>query len=431
MKDDFRWIAAADMKSPADLRRIFATNIGFYRPLVTTSFAMDRVLWALDARGYAFTNLALLLGATTLLMLLARQLGLPGSSAVFAAAVWLFNFHGINMALLWLSGRTALLLCVFALGATLAMLRGHRVVAGVLALGAMFCKEEAVVLPPLLVAVDVMWHRERPGASQLFRRSSALWIGLGLYALLRERSGAFGFLDAPPYYQPTLDWHQLGSNALQYLERAAAVALAAAAFAWLAAPRAATMTAAERATARFGVLWFVAMFAITIFLPVRSSLYAVAPSIGSALIAAACASRAGRLSPTGLARAAAALLVVAALLIPVYRSRNHGLVEPQDLAMQSLATLRQATAGRTDVHQIVLIDDPTAPVTLDAAFGALLPDAVHLFVDPRMRASMGEGPAGTSGSDGKGVLTFVLRSGRLVQERTNARPADTSASHSG
>src|SRR5678815_713638 len=60
VKDDFRWIAAADIHSVGDLQRMFATNVGFYRPLVTLSFAIDRGVWNLDPRGYAFTNLMLL-----------------------------------------------------------------------------------------------------------------------------------------------------------------------------------------------------------------------------------------------------------------------------------------------------------------------------------------------------------------------------------
>src|SRR5205814_5723360 len=99
VKDDFRWIASAEVRSPADLARIFSTNVGFYRPLVTTSFAIDRAVWGLDARGYALTNVTLLMVNAALLFLLARRLSLPVEAALFAAAVWAFNFHGINMAL--------------------------------------------------------------------------------------------------------------------------------------------------------------------------------------------------------------------------------------------------------------------------------------------------------------------------------------------
>src|SRR5581483_11100607 len=110
VKDDFRCIAVARVHSAADVAGIFSSNTGFYRPLVTLSFAFDSALWGLDPRGFASTNLLLLVADAALLFALARQLALPSPAALFAAAVWAFNFHGITMALLWTSGRTALLL---------------------------------------------------------------------------------------------------------------------------------------------------------------------------------------------------------------------------------------------------------------------------------------------------------------------------------
>src|SRR3954470_398706 len=76
VKDDFRWIAAAEVHSPADVARMFSSNVGFYRPLVTLSFAIDRAVWRLDARGYARTNVILLLGNAGLLFLVARRLSM-------------------------------------------------------------------------------------------------------------------------------------------------------------------------------------------------------------------------------------------------------------------------------------------------------------------------------------------------------------------
>lgn len=54
-----------------------------------------------------------------LLFLLAERLGLPVPAALLTAAVWSFNFHGINVAVLWISGRTSLLVVLFAILMTL------------------------------------------------------------------------------------------------------------------------------------------------------------------------------------------------------------------------------------------------------------------------------------------------------------------------
>ena len=105
VKDDYGWIAASRVQSLPDLVHLFTANVGFYRPLVSTTFAVDHALWGLNPEGYALTNVALLLADTVLLLLLARRLRLPPAAALFGVAVWVFNFHGVNMAVLWIQPR--------------------------------------------------------------------------------------------------------------------------------------------------------------------------------------------------------------------------------------------------------------------------------------------------------------------------------------
>ena len=64
--------------------------------------------------------------------------------------MWALNFHAVNMAVLWLSGRTALCVVIAALLAAAAVVKGQPIAAGVAALLAMFAKEEAVMLPFIL-----------------------------------------------------------------------------------------------------------------------------------------------------------------------------------------------------------------------------------------------------------------------------------------
>ncbi len=428
VKDDYRWIAAADAHSPADVARFFSTNVGFYRPLVTLAFAVDRTLWRLDPRGYAVTNTALLVADAALVFLLARRLWLPLEAALFASAVWIFNFHGINMALLWVSGRTALLLCLFAQASALALLaraRWSAVGAGALALAAMLCKEEAVMLPLILGAWYLLSTRERRTRRAALMRLLPVWIALAVYLLARSHSGAFGVSTAPDYYRLTFDPRLLLRNIVEYLDRGAMLAALASIVTWVAAPRL-PFDDDERRAMRCGVVWFAGMYALTVFVPVRSSLYAVAPSLGSALAAGACAARAVRLAPRRFARAAVASIAMLALMIPVYRSRNHGLIEPADLAAQSLATIQSSTRNGPDALEIVLVDDRSAPVTLDSAFGALFPDAVHVFVGPAMNGRI---VAKQTSEPGGPAIVFELRDGYLA--RITRAPADSNASHSG
>jgi hypothetical protein len=421
VKDDFRWIAEAEVHAPDDVRRIFASNVGFYRPLVTTSFAIDRAIWGLDPRGYALTNLLLLLADAGLLFALAARLSLPVAAALFAVAVWAFNFHGINMALLWTSGRTALLLCLFAQASALALLRGHRFTAGVLTLAALLCKEEALMLPPLLIAVDAVLRRDHDVPTRrVLAHAWPLWAAAGLYLLLREMSGAFGPFNAPTYYQLTLAPSALSKNLVEYLDRGGTFAAGTVAIVWLASRKVRPFNADERNVIAVGLLWFASMYAITVLLPVRSSLYAVAPSIGSALIAGTFAARALREAPRRFAVTSLALVAGVSLLIPVYRSRNHGLIEPADLAARSLAAIQEATRNRPHDDEITLLDDRNEPVTLDAAFGALFPDAIRLFVGPDARGVIRSAPP-TDGRDVDEGLVFVLREGHLVQTRPAGR----------
>jgi hypothetical protein len=434
VKDDFRWIAAADIRSPRDLQRIFSTNVGFYRPLVTLSFAIDRGIWHLDPRGYAATNLLLLTADAVLLFALARRLSLSPAVALFAVTVWLFNFHGINMALLWISGRTALLLCLFSLGAALAWAERRRGTAALLTLSAMLCKEEALLLPALLVLTDIYSGDIGVQAAPLkaaLRRAWPLWAMAAIYLLVRAHSGAFGPFDAPAYYQLTLHPRIVTKNATEYLDRGATWAAVSALLMFLLVPRGLALDDVERRVVRFGVLWFGCMFAITVFVPTRSSLYAVAPSIGSALAAASLASRAERANWNRFALLSTTLIAIIAFLIPVYRLRNRGLVEPGDLSTQALSEVQRAARADPQLREIVFLDVAGAPVTLEDAFGGLIPEAIHVFVSPEVRVDVGD--VADRLDDSPNRLVFELRRGRLIQARTRTKgsPADTSRSHSG
>ncbi len=196
IKDDFGWIAGSRVTSAHDVGELFERNAGFYRPLVSASFAADYALWRFDPFAYGITNLIVVFVDAVLLFCLARKLSASREAALVAVAAWSFNFHGVNMAVLWISGRTALLLCMFALGVALAVLSGRTVLAGCLSLLAMLCKEEAVMIPVLFVLIDlVARHHDQPqppiraGWSTL-RRSGPLWIALAIYLGLRVHSGA-------------------------------------------------------------------------------------------------------------------------------------------------------------------------------------------------------------------------------------------------
>ena len=386
LRDDFRWIAQSRLDGSRTVLDLFRENFGFYRPVVALTFAADYSAWGMWAFGYALTNLLLVLANTALLYALARRLMLPRGAGVLAAAVWAFNFHGINAALLWISGRTALLLVLFSLLTALAMLSRRTVLAAVLALLAMLSKEEAVVIPALWGAV--IWFDHPRGTTLMTRAAAAvrrtwpLWLALAVYMPLRMNSGAFDASDAPSYYAFTLAPAIVLRNIAEYADRSSTLAAGVSLILALAVRGRGAFDEAERRTLRLAALWFVCAFALTLFLPVRSSLYVLLPSAASALAAGAIASRASRLWPARFARVATALVVLAVICVPVYRLRNARSVRDADLSSRALEVVRRETRASPAGGEVAFVDHPAAPARLEATFGALLPDALRLSAGP-------------------------------------------------
>jgi hypothetical protein len=334
--DDFRWIYVGRVSSIRDLPRLLAADVGFYRPLVMATFSVDYALFGLNAFPFALTNFAFLIAAAFLIVRLARALGLSALAAVTAAAVWCFNFHGVNAALLWISGRTALLLCLFALLAATALLRRRPFAAGVWCLLALLSKEEAVTLPFFLtgwawVTADAPDRRWRSLVSNW-----PLFGALAIYLALRLHSGAFWPGDAPSYYRFVFAPATVLKNIGEYLDRSATVPAAVALVVWIVVRMKPSLAAADTRVLWFGGLWLVTGFALTLFLPVRSDLYALTPSVGSALACGVLVQAWHRRAATRVNRTLAALVVLPILLMPVYRSRNASGVAPADLSTRLL-----------------------------------------------------------------------------------------------
>jgi hypothetical protein len=408
VKDDFGWIRGARIESANDAAALLTRNNGFYRPLVSATFALNYAVSGMAPLAYGVTNLALLLACAALFFMVARRLSLPAAPSALAAALWAFNFHGINMAVLWVSGRTALLLSCAGLAATLAVLNGRMMLGGVFCLLAMLSKEEAVVLPFLLAC----WVYPA-------RRLSSMWpllAALAIYLVLRLQSGAFWPATAPSYYRLTIQPSILFSNALEYLDRGATWPAAVALVVAVAARARPILASGERRILALGALWFVFGYAITVSVPVRSSLYAVFPSIGACLAVAAVVAALIRQQPRRALRTLAVASVIPLLLVPVYRARNVRLVAPADLSATVLRDVERAATPFPAGVRLILIDDPAARFTLDAAFGGLLPDALALTLGDQFEGEiLAAGDVSNAPRDG--ALVLGLRNGRLEFRR--------------
>lgn len=385
VKDDFVWVQAGRtaLSSFASIAR--PTEPGFYRPVVGASFAADYALHGLEPRGYGITNLVLYVVCAIAVALLIREVGLSLAGAALGAFAWSINPHGINMAVLWISGRTSLLLTLWSTLAAIAFLRRHRTAGALLVLLAAMSKEEAVMLP---VMIGVLLVACQPGD----RRSIAADVGamaaaIALYVTLRMQTPAFLPATAPWYYRPVTDPRLLLANALQYLDRGltivAALTVALAGACW-ARPR---FERRERILAAAAAVWFVAGYALTVFVPVRSSLYAVFPSVGAAVAFGVVVDALRRAAPS-FDRRAPVVAAIVLLFVPIYRARNARWVEPALLSRRATAAVRDDAASLPS-HGTIVFEEGTASSTdFQDAFGALAGVAVRLYTSHPLDAAI-------------------------------------------
>jgi len=264
-----------------------------YRPLAVLSDALDYKLWGLDVpAGWQLTNLLVHLGVTLCVYALARTLGLARWAAMLAAAI--FTLHpaivGTEPAI---ARRHDTLSALFSMGSLVLLLRGQRLLPGVLFLLSILSKETSLaVLPfvPLLLRavgrpMSATWVLLPPAAIALAMR--VLAIGdLGGYG-----TATWPTLDALPIY-----WDKLGKYFTELLYplpvrpgTVAAIAMlvllvGGVAAAWV-LPR------KERYLAFVSLLWVYGFALFYAFLKVYAgSWYLYFPLIGAAIGVAALAS---------------------------------------------------------------------------------------------------------------------------------------------
>jgi hypothetical protein len=423
--DDFGWIYFSRIRSAADAWTLLVEGApGFYRPLVALSFGVNERLFGLSPMAFAVTNLCMACAIMMGIVLLATRLGFPAVGGVFAAALWSLNFHGIGMALMWVSGRTSLLATLFAVFGAVAFVTGRSVVAGWLTFGALLSKEEPVLLPVIFALWR--WVDARTENQAAARRIPAIlratwpsFAALAAYAVLRSRTEAFTPATAPSFYRLSAAPDVIVPNALQYLDRsltftAAVLLLGIVAFSrrW---PR---MTPLEWRTCVKGFVWLALGFAVTIMLPVRSSLYVVFPTIGSALIGLAAGSAVWRSVPDRRRRSAiVALCALPLLLWPIHYLRHQPTKEQAMLSTRVVARIRTGLAARPDAQRVVVYDDPLARPTVVSAFGGALAQAVELATGravPVEVTPLGSERSVPQAGPPSGTLEFRLQNGDLV-----------------
>ena len=422
IKEDATWILASRIQRPADLLRVYTETGGFFRPTVALSFAVNHWMFGGHPAGYGWTNLLLAVACAAALFRLSRILGLSAGAGLLAAGLWILSFHGINMAVLWLSGRTALLLTLFALLAAAAAAVNRLVLMSVFAFLAMTSKEEGVLLPIVLLAI--LWLRPigPPPKRQAIAAVAALLAVWAVYAMLRMQSDAYTPMSAPAFYTFTLAPGVVARNIGEYADRALTLPVAVSLLALAVVRRRPALVRRELKVAAIAGVWFAAAFALTVLLPGRSSLYALFPSAAAALAAGLVLDALWRTTPPSRRRALALLaLALPVVLVPVHWQRNRRWTELADISRQTVRTLEGQVPSSATLWKIVVQDDHSTRANVAAALGWGLPDTMQLVTGRRPRAWFVPPPPDMHRNEWGSTpetadVLLVLRNGRITRE---------------
>jgi hypothetical protein len=397
VRDDYSWILQSRVASLSDLLRVLASDIGFYRPVVGLTFTVNDWLFGASPMGYGLTNVAFALGCAGAVAWLGRAMGLPRGASLFAGALWLLHVDVMPIGVLWISGRTALVMILAAAASAAALMRGRLGLALACLAVALFSKEEAVLLPFVLLG----WLIVMPSPAV---RPVTWAISAGavetLYFLARTAAGATNPITAPSFYRFTFDPSIVLANLGWYLAHASALAAACvilAVIVFRVRPGSATwkrdgQEPGLRVVLAASALWILGACALTMFLPVRSHLYVALPAVGASLFAAAiCATWWSAASPARRRAALLTSLFVVAALVPLHLRGAREWTVRTEFAATMVRDLEALTARLPDGSHVVLADNLNEPRgNLASVFGTMANDAgllasgrpLDLWIDP-------------------------------------------------
>src|SRR6185295_15205689 len=128
-------------------------SLGLYRPLPMVTYTLNYAVGGLNPMGYHLANFLLHLLVSWLLYLIALWIGMIWEAALVAAAM--FAVHPLHTeAVTGIVGRAELLMAAGVLGAIWGHLSGRRAVSLACFATGLLAKEQAMVLPVLLLLYD-------------------------------------------------------------------------------------------------------------------------------------------------------------------------------------------------------------------------------------------------------------------------------------
>ena len=227
--DDSRFVfASGATQGVAEIPAMFRTPLlrdmppgrAVYRPLTSSSYALDWSLGGGQARFFHWSNVALHALVSGLVALLLFRLGATALAAGLGGMV--FAVHPVHVeAVANIAGRSELLVGLFGVSAALVYLglgpglaRGRSLAVLLLLWAATLSKEHGIMVPAVLVAVEAL----RPGAEgSPFRRVLGrwpLWLGMGAVVAVymgarRVVLGTFTTVDVAPFIEVLPSWQRV------------------------------------------------------------------------------------------------------------------------------------------------------------------------------------------------------------------------------
>jgi tetratricopeptide (TPR) repeat protein len=172
--------------------------LGIYRPFTVFSLSVDYALWQRWAPGFRITNLLLHAVNGFLLFLLCTSL--VGEGLVPIAAMIIYLAHPVQTeAVTSIVGRSELFAACFFLAAWLLFRRGHTLLPALLFFLAMLSKENAIVLPAVLLLDEALTGLREPPPAMMSRYSIMSSVALAYLALRFFVLGGLGIPTAAQY----------------------------------------------------------------------------------------------------------------------------------------------------------------------------------------------------------------------------------------
>jgi hypothetical protein len=148
-------------------------------------------------------------------------------------------------------------------------------------------------------------------------------------------------------------------------------------------------------------------------LPVRSSLYAICPSVGVAIVGAVVLDRlrANAIAGRFMLEPVLAMLLIAA--IPIYQTRDDRLVEAARISARAIGTIRSDLATLPSSGVVVLHDQPNVSAFREA-FGDLASEALRTRFSREWNARIVNSPGPPEAVSRDVIAEYWIQRGRIT-----------------